>query len=128
MRSNHECNLKEWGLQVMVILANISSSKLAFYLTTTGLLLLYLWSWIKKIAFANSSPLLVMVLESLVIFVATFLWGSFGIICAARKEFPQVIMIRGKIAVFFGIWITICFWSIGLYAIVHTIFIILNLY
>jgi len=59
--------------------------------------------------------------QGVIIMVTSFLWGCCGMMWTIRKEVPQLITLRGKSAVFTGLFFTIVSWGEGIYALYLTV-------
>ena len=113
---------------LLKFISKTSTQKLGFYLSSIGMGLLFSWCWIKDTFFPDNSTIIIQTMETLIFASAMFLFGCVGMICAIRKEMPQLITLRGPIAVFFGIWIVSVFWGGGLYALIRYLLVLLGLF
>jgi len=87
---------------------------LAIVLGVPGLIIGLMWA-----RFKNAHPGLPYqyVGDTLSVFLLFSLWGILGIICAIRKELPQVTMVKGKPAVILGLIFAAGSWFWALYAL-----------
>lgn len=92
----------------------MSTNMLAIVLGVPGLIIALIWA-----RFKNTHPGFPYqyVGDTLSVFLLFSLWGILGIICAIRKEFPQVIVVKGKPAVILGLIFAAGSWFWALYAL-----------
>lgn len=65
-------------------------------------------------------------LDYFVLALAFFISGLTGIVYIVRKEYPQVVILKGTLAMIFGMFITIFGWGIAMYALYSAIKIMLG--
>ncbi len=56
-------------------------------------------------------------LDYFVLALAFFISGLTGIVYIIRREFPQVVILKGTLAVIFGMFITVLGWGIAMYSL-----------
>jgi hypothetical protein len=74
-------------------------------LALTGFLIPTAWLWMHNKPFSGTP------LELLIGICVFALWGSTGIVVVARKELPQLITVRGTLAVIYGVLIVVFCWG-----------------
>ena len=65
-------------------------------------------------------------LDYFILALSFFIGGLTGIVYIVRREFPQVVIMRGTLAVIFGMFITVLGWGIAMYSLVSAIRIMLG--
>ncbi len=56
-------------------------------------------------------------LDYLILALAFFTIGLTGVVYIVRREFPQVVIMKGTAAVIFGMFITVIGWGIAIYSL-----------
>lgn len=68
----------------------------------------------------------VMLVRLLVLVIALVPWGGCGMVAALRKEWPDVIPLRGYPALLFGVFVAVGSWSLASVALIYMVILIIK--
>lgn len=90
-------NKKSWATKNLFVILGV-----------TGLLIGFLATQILPVPFTGK------IYELLIVSIIFFLWGLGGLVVIIRRELPQLIPIKGKLAIVYGVFMMVFCWIFAL--------------
>ncbi len=91
------------------------------FISVTGALIGFAWTWISINIFEKHPPELLQDFAFMLAFLIMSTMGIYFIMSRDRPPLPTIPWMRGKVAIFYGLWMVIGFWAFALAALYRAI-------